>query len=453
MRLLKTNQVSSSICSFLSSLQFTIVLLLLLIVLAISGACIPQIGQAESALTSGPNFEQTFPLLARLGLNDVFNSWSFLICVAGLFVNLIACTISRMSEKIRRRLKPDDLLDSSQVAGLRQVVSFDIPCGTASVLEYLQSNMEALGYKVSVGGKCAVFQKGRAAWLAAPLTHLGLVILLLGVMISLLFSYSGNLNLKEGDTENISGAIEQRGPLAHVAELSVKLLSTKSDSHAGGEPKQWFSTLSVSKSGKQSFSGSLCVNSPLTFDGIDFCQSDWKMAAVALSLNNRKVSVPLADMPHGRMGVLNLSDDLILICALDGGPHLKVYLKEKTVSRPRFLAALAQGQIVPNFPVVIRYEKGLPQSGIKFKCDPGLWVTYTAFIFFFLGSIFVAVPNLKIWAAVESLGDGASTCRLGFNGVKSAHIMREHVRQIERGMKRQFNTDALERGVVTSNER
>ncbi|MBX9949205.1 MAG: hypothetical protein K2Y39_08580, partial [Candidatus Obscuribacterales bacterium] len=91
--------------------------------------------------------------------------------------------------------------------------------------------------------------------------------------------------------------------------------------------------------------------------------------------------------------------------------------------------------------------------GIKFKSDPGLWVTYTALLFFFLGSIFVAVPDLKIWAAVEPVEGDASKCWLGFSGVKGAHIMRDHLRRIESGMKRQFYKDDPERGVVTSNER
>ncbi|HNB21816.1 MAG TPA: cytochrome c biogenesis protein ResB [Candidatus Melainabacteria bacterium] len=453
MKLSKSSSVSGYIGSCLSSVRLTLVLIAILVVLSIVGACVPQISQGESRLLSDYSSNQSLSIVQALGFTDVFGSWPFLLCIAGLFVNLIACTIARMPERIRRRLNQDDHLASSQVAKLRQSVSFGLPCRTTGVLEYLHGYMEARGYKVSIRGNSAVFRKGKAGWLAAPLTHLGLVVLLLGVMISMLFSYSGVLYLKEGDIECISGSLEQKGPLAHVPELSVKLLSTKSESYAGGEPKQWFSTLAIANTAKQLFSGSLSVNSPLTFDGIDFCQSDWKIAAIAFSVNSRYVKVPLSDMPHGRMGVLRLSDDLALICAYAGGPHIRVYLKEQGATHPRFLANLAPGQKISNFPISILYEKELPQSGIKFKSDPGLWVTYTALLFFFLGSILVAVPDLKIWAAVDPGEGDASQCWLGFSGVKSARIMRDHLRRIEQAMKSQFYEDKPERGVVMSNER
>jgi hypothetical protein len=152
------------------------------------------------------------------------------------------------------------------------------------------------------------------------------------------------------------------------------------------------------------------------------------------------------------MGTLKLASDLVLILRLNANADIKVYLKADGFDRPRFLATLSEGQSVPNFPLPICYERKHPQSGIKFKCDPGLGVTYTSFFLFLLGSLFVALPNLRVWAAVEPTEEGVVKCAIGFKGVKSAHLMRADLQQVNKAMRQQVIMGCLADREVASVE-
>ncbi len=426
-----------SISSFLSSARLTVGLIACLVALSIAGACLPQIGQTDRALVSSRGFATTAPIVAFFGLHDVFNSWTFIAFVTALFVNLFACTVLRMPARIRTRLNNDDFLNSSAVASLRESVTIHSPCSAQSMLEYLSGYMKTLGYRAIVRGNSAIFLKGSAGWVAAPLTHLGLFVLLIGILISTLFSYSGMLYLTEGDKILLCDWARQVGPLASVRAMPVMLLSTRKEVHAGGEPKQWFSQISVVDKKMQTRIGTFSVNHPLSVEGIDFYQTDWKVVAVTLSINDRKVKVPIEDATHDKMGTLKMASDLVLILRLDENAKIKAYLKAEGFDRPRFLATLSEGQSVPNFPLRICYERKHPQSGIKFKCDPGLGVTYTSFFLFLLGSFFVALPNLRVWAAVEPTEEGLVKCVIGFKGIKSAHLMRADLQQVKHVMRQQ----------------
>lgn len=436
--------------SILSSLQLTTVLISILILLSIVGALIPQYDGTEESIKSVLSFRRSFPILSILGLESVFDSWLFLACVSGLFVNLIACTALRLPERIRHKLEPDQFLDSTQVASLREVVRIYMPCAAKSASEYVYGYMDSLGYRVRMKENCAFFQKGGGGWLAAPVTHLGIVVLLIGALTSALFSYSGVLRLEPGNSQRVKSALTQAGLFAKVPDLDVKLLSTKMEVYAGGEPRQWFSTICAAGSNKPVGTLTLSVNSPGFLAGVDFYQSDWSIRAACLSIKDRIVKVPLEEMPHGKMGLFELADGLRLICVLDPDSRLALYVKADESARPVFLASLTQGQCLPNFPVGICYERPLPEAGIKFKSDPGLPITYTAFFFLLVGSILVALPDLKIWAAFDSPDNGGTICLIGFTGIKSAGIMRSDLRKIECFVTRQaLAGDYREREAVT----
>ena len=94
------------IWKFLGSMQFAIILLLVLILACAGGSFITQGLSYEryAELYS----ERTAGLILGLGLDDVFHAWWFLLITAFLCCNLLLCNLIRLPQLIRRtRLAAD----------------------------------------------------------------------------------------------------------------------------------------------------------------------------------------------------------------------------------------------------------------------------------------------------------------------------------------------------------
>jgi len=140
------------------------------------------------------------------------------------------------------------------------------------------------------------------------------------------------------------------------------------------------------------------------------------------------------------MGLIPISDNLLMVLALkDSTAPLRLYFKHSESNMPKLFDSLDKGQSSKECPIPFTYKNALLRSGITFKADPGLPVSYLAFFVLFIGAVFVASPSLRIWAAAEPL-DGSCSILIGFDGIKSAQNMRRDLRQI----KRKFETSPKE---------
>jgi cytochrome c biogenesis protein len=65
--------------------------------------------------------------------------------------------------------------------------------------------------------------------------------------------------------------------------------------------------------------------------------------------------------------------------------------------------------------VTLGYVKPIPVTGLQYKSDPGLPITYTAFGIIMLGVMMAAFPHRQVWAcSVEAEGGG---CKLYTAGI------------------------------------
>ena len=84
---------SQSLLHFLKSMQFSFVLLFIIIAACVAGSIIPQ-GQAEGSYTQlyGSSIGK---LITEMGLDHVFTCWWFVVLAGLLCINLVLCSISR----------------------------------------------------------------------------------------------------------------------------------------------------------------------------------------------------------------------------------------------------------------------------------------------------------------------------------------------------------------------
>ncbi|MBZ0188815.1 MAG: cytochrome c biogenesis protein ResB, partial [Candidatus Obscuribacterales bacterium] len=376
----------------LASLNLTFILLALLIFLSMAGAWIPQadtISQSELTERFGTDGKN---LLAITGLGNVFHSPLFLTVVSLVFINLICCTALTMAPRIKNKLMSKDFKSPEEIEQLSLTESFlskRVESPTA-----LKKVFQQRGFKVRLFNQALVAEKGRLGWLAAPLTHLGLFILLAGVIVSSLTGYSGILFLSPGESLKLDHIQKTKPTLGAVPSWTVKLNSTYRDNYPNGKPKQWYSKLEIGDGKKVVRKGEVSVNNPFLYDGVEFYQSDWKIEAVKLTLAGEEIRIPVQEMAGEYMGALPLIPQLLIIVSVEntGGP-VKIYLKSDESQTPKLLTSLKSGGTHNLGRLSIKYDGIILKSGLQYKHDPGQPVVYTAFIFLFLGAIFVATPS------------------------------------------------------------
>ena len=104
---------------------------------------------------------------------------------------------------------------------------------------------------------------------------------------------------------------------------------------------------------------------------------------------------------------------------------------------PRLLAQIAPGQSTNLGAVKLKYEGVIPITGLQYKSDPGLPITYIAFGFIMLGVMLAAVPHRHVWATYAprenllSIGGRSVKAKVGF----------------ERSMKKLLETLRSEHGI------
>ena len=90
---------SQSLLHFLKSMQFSFVLLFIIIAACIAGSIIPQgAGQETYVQLYGSSFGK---LVSETGLDHVFTCWWFVVLAALLCLNLVLCSISRFPAVLR----------------------------------------------------------------------------------------------------------------------------------------------------------------------------------------------------------------------------------------------------------------------------------------------------------------------------------------------------------------
>lgn len=269
---------------YLSSLQLAITLLILIILLSIAGSLIPQ-GQA-------PDFyRQYLPGLAGLILflqfDHLYRSPLFLSLVFMFLLNLFFCSVKQLPTRLKRFKTGDDgKLDY-------QTVQLDKKSGP-KLGEWLESNLPQLfslfkqyGYRVRLEQqteqKSLLARKGLLGLFGPELVHLGLVIIIIGGLISAIFSQRLTLALIEGESAQVDGH-----------NFSLRLDRFTTEYYDDGSVKDWKSQVAVIENGQVRRQQVVEVNHPLKYGRWHIFQvsygQDWDRAWLELKIS-------LADSP------------------------------------------------------------------------------------------------------------------------------------------------------------
>jgi cytochrome c biogenesis protein len=237
--------VSRAVWRALCSMKLAVVLLLALALFLIVGSLLPQ-----------------FPYRV-IGLFDVYHSVGFYLLLAALALNTLVCTLDRLNRLWKAARRPVRCPSDGALLRLPDHASWE----TKSASDTLQQVRRALGrrlYRLRVcPGEGVTFlyaeRNGLARW-GTFVTHLGLLLLLAGALLSTAWGWrEGEILLPPGEQVAIP-----------TASFLLSGEGFEIDRYPDGLPRDYRGQVAIWEGGREVLRGTVRVNEPLAYGGIGF---------------------------------------------------------------------------------------------------------------------------------------------------------------------------------------
>jgi len=266
------------------SLKLTIFLLILLASLSIIGTMITQNAPSSDYIQRyGISF---YEVLNFFSLFDMYHSWWFSAILFLLVINLIACSIQRLPgvwRQIFRESNSKGLVDST-LRILPYVEKIRDPnSGYAKSEGVIRSNLKIWfsdPERIETESSITLFsEKGKFSRLGVYITHLSIIVILIGGILGSLYGFKGHVEIIEGETvDRIFLRIKDEvvpkpiGFSVRCDDFNITYYDLKGpEKHV----KEYSSLLTIREQGKQVLQKSVMVNHPLHYKGLSFYQSSY----------------------------------------------------------------------------------------------------------------------------------------------------------------------------------
>lgn len=408
-------------------MKLTVILLLSLAVTSIVGTIIPQNENPAAYFRAYGEF--VYKLFDLLGIFDMYHSWWFQFLLLLLTINIVVCSIDRLSVTWKIVFIKNPKFNLSRFRKLSQKEVFDNkqkPKELVKVYEsFISKHFRYTRTEETDKGLCVFAEKWRWTRFGVYTVHLSVVLLLIGGLIGSLFGFEGFVNIPEGEKIN-NIRIRNTG---QIRSLDFEILCDDFDIsfYNNGAPKEYRSSLTIIEHGKPVYKKDIIVNDPLRYKGVNIFQSSYgKMPSDAPSQDKvpardssgeiilnftskdsgKKYSIKtvigkVVDIPEGlgkfviveykesaEFGGQNIGHAYMGILTPKGKNPVNIMLP---VHFPNF-DKMRRGSIVisvadqkaktfnPDKKAGQRYY-----TGLQITNDPGVWVVYTGFIMMIIG--------------------------------------------------------------------
>lgn len=402
----------------LASVRLAVTLLILIAATVLVGAWCPQESQVGFEKVAEMFGERNALLLSQLGITDIFHSPWFLILIAVFSVNLFVASIQRVFPKALLLKQPMVSLSAVEISRLPLSKEMSLPVPPAIALAGLGAKLRRSGYKVSRDGNSITAEWGKFGRLAPTVTHIGLLTLLVGVTVTSWTGFSGFQPVAPGASMSFKSSEHSKLWIGRLPEWRVRVDGTRREDYPTGEPKQWYSDLTVTDTrGRAVKTQQISVNNPLSYDGVDIYQSSWGLDHIVLRFNNHIRPLELRQMGKVHAAFLPLDKGTILIFSVrDQAKPLRLFAKTPDWEAPRLLTEIPLGGNVNLGAVKLGYQELVPVTGLQYKCDPGYPITLVALCFIAAGVLLAAVPHRQVWAYAAIAGKETPASYGAFEG-------------------------------------
>lgn len=323
---------------FLTSLKFCIILFLIIAVYSIIGTVIPQGMDLEFYLHQYKTFGS---LMVFLQFDHVYSSIIYIGIVFVFIINLVGCTLKILPVQLKR-MKSTYV----PVSGKKSTNLYESGMNIENVKDVLKKKQ----FKIIDGSDGTYAVKHRIGYIGSSITHLGIVVIILGAVIGNMFVQEGFINLVPGETVEFD-----------EHNFSLKLNDFYIDFREDGSIGQYYSELTVHEDGQAPEEEKIWVNNPLNINGMYFYQSNYGWAS-NMQIKDKDGTVlqesTLKDNPHTFYEPENLTI------------FLYGYFPDFSMDRSGNPITLSQEVKNPAYAVVLYNEESFVDSFIVPAGDP-----------------------------------------------------------------------------------
>lgn len=424
----------------LTSMKMGLFLLLTISIASALGTVVPQ------ALPKG-----SVSLPVRIfRLWDVYHSWWYITLLSLLALNLMACSFCRFKPMLVSISQSRHLLERQDILKLKVFTSFSFPGKLNEVNEQVVKLLTSQGYEVWAQAEEGLFKigarRGHFYALGSFITHISLIIILLGVLIGGIWGYKGIINAPVGSTFSIA---EVPGIEEAVKEdnFQIRVNDFWIEHYDSGAVSGYFSRLTVIENGKTVKIKTIGVNDPLEYRGVKLYQSHYGKLV--------RIKVYSEDGSECQQGAANEGE---IFKVLDTDYTVLVYRikyssnnPECKLAQPEVIYSIYKGEELAevgragfNQPIQLGEGKktfafsGLvPITGLQVKKDPGVPIVITGSLLILLGiGLTVMLQHHKIWAVLEQQGVWVNVI-LGGKSRKNRLAFNDHFHSLAEKLKSQ----------------
>jgi len=425
------NSVIDRIWNFFSSITLAIVVFAIISITSIIGTIIEQQAEPQknilllTKLFGEAAAPAVYSFLDSLGFTNMYHSWWFITLLFIFVANLVICSIERLPRILKSvKEKPSFLaIEQFNIMPVKKEIVLKQDISTAR--EQTESVLRKSGFRTSVfqqDNTTQIFaEKGKYSRLGVYITHLSVLMILLGSVIGIYFGFNGYLNLLEGTDSSVAYLRNEKEiPLGFEIRCDDFSVAFYENSDT---PKSYTSVLTVIENGKEVLQKSIGVNKPLKYKGITFYQSSFGFAPSMESLfkfritsksgNSEEVALKFGEaftLPDSSIkGVIS---DFSPALAIDKAGRLFTYTD--SMNNPAvFIEFFENGKPVYNQWILKRYSEtwhvrdniiefkdlwGAQYTGLQVRKDPGVWLFYLGCLFMSIGLYAAFFKNhSRIW--------------------------------------------------------
>ena len=383
----------STIYNLFSSTRFTILLLSCLICASIAGTILPQ-------------FSEGFTY-------NIYHSWWFFLLFGLLSSNIIICSIERWPA-VWKQIRPKPAVISiSQVQKWPRQIKWEVTKPLDSYLANLTVRLERTGWQLQQRHykeyPLLVFQKGKYTRLGTLLVHGSILVILAGGAIGKIYGFKTYLPLTE--SKQVSTLSSKDKTQDFDLGFTIRCDSFSIDRYPSGAIKNYGSRLSFIENDKVAITRDIYVNSPFTYKGITFYQSDFEAYNnFIFSIKNKETGsrttltasfqqeVEWRDKGI-RLGVINAELDE------ESVTRLKLWFADtKTAPVQFWMPDNSTKSFDTEQGAYEIHVKQLYSTGLQVSKDPGVFLVYAGFVLLLSGmisSFFMSHRRLVLYSVKE----------------------------------------------------
>jgi cytochrome c biogenesis protein len=277
----KDEGILSLFYDFFRSIKLTIFLLIFLAILSIIGTIIPQnASRMEYIQRYGSNLYNLFNFF---DLFDMYHSWWFSGILLLLSINLISCSIHRLPSLWNQIFREREIvLKDSLIQTLPFIAKIRSEKKAEEILTHLRKWFRKPKQLDSPSFITFYGEKGRFSRLGVYITHLSVLIILIGSLIGSIFGFRGFVNIFEGETVNQIYLREGDRDIPKPIHFSVRCDEFNILYYDLPQPekhvKDYLSVLTIIENEREILKKTIKVNHPLHYKGLSFYQSSYGSA-------------------------------------------------------------------------------------------------------------------------------------------------------------------------------